>query len=131
MAQFFVAYFLSYALLNYYVYSWFRRAFGWRYFSLKALLVLLIMTGVPILERVLDHSGLQVLPILLAIPSYIWMLALMWFFFGGLAADIWNVVVRLFALILRRRPALLLAPRTVVIAITIWAVFALTYGGSG
>lgn len=128
MIQFFVAYFLSYALLNYYVYSWFRRAFGWRYFSWKALFVLVLMTAIPVIERVLDRSGLEVLPILLAIPAYLWMLGLMWFFFGGLAADVWNVAMRLFALIIRRPPAFLIPPRAAVTAIAAWSIFAVAYG---
>ncbi|MBA4388297.1 MAG: hypothetical protein C0404_09975 [Verrucomicrobia bacterium] len=126
--QFMLIFLTVYVSANYYVYSWFQRAFGWRFFSVQTLIFILFIASLPVIERSLHRSSWQLTASIVAIPAYVWILCLLWFFFGGLIADLWNLAIRLASLALKRPLPLQIPARMLLLVLAVWSALAIAWG---
>jgi predicted MPP superfamily phosphohydrolase len=99
MSIFLLVYFSIYGGMNLYLFG--KVYFAFRPTGLRLLLIalfmLLMVTG-PIFVRMLERVDLLLPARLLALVTYIWMAAALWFLFMGLVVDIYNITLRIFAL---------------------------------
>ncbi len=99
MSIFLLVYFSIYGGMNLYLFG--KVYFAFRPTGLRLLLIalfmLLMVTG-PIFVRMLERADLLFPARLLALVTYIWMAAVLWFLFMGLIVDIYNITLRIFAL---------------------------------
>jgi len=99
---------------------------GWRLLAL--ILFLLLMLNGPILVRVLERQGAVLPATVLAWVSYIWMAILLWFLFLGLIRDIWNMGVRLAALVTPASYCLIVPARPAFFATLVLLMAATAWG---
>lgn len=95
MSRFFLFYFLIYGGMNLYVGARLsilvRRWTPWGQIGLAAFI--LFMVAGPILARILERTDYVILAQSIGLVTYTWMAIALWFFFLGVAIDLWNALV--------------------------------------
>ena len=129
MFIFLLVYFSIYGGMNLYLFG--KVYFAFRPSGLRLLLlvlfVLLMVTG-PIIVRMLERADLLLQARVLALVTYIWMAAVLWFLFLGITVDIFNIVLRMFAIPVPGFTRLLVPLRTSLAVISVIILAAMAWG---
>ena len=129
MSIFLLVYFSIYGGMNLYLFG--KVYFAFRPTGLRLLLIalfmLLMVTG-PIFVRMLERADLLLPARLLALVTYIWMAAVLWFLFMALIVDIYNITLRMFAIPIPGFSRFLIPLRTSLIVISIIILAAMAWG---
>ena len=100
-----------------------------RFVKIGVAVYLVVMSLAPFLARQLDHDGHPALARVINLPVFIWIAWLFWFFMGGLALDLWNLLARSLRRPMPACSRLLVSPLSqvqvlflVIIAATAWSL---------
>jgi len=129
MLIFLLVYFSIYGGMNLYLFGKVYLAFrpsGLR-LLLLALFALLMVTG-PVIVRMLERADFLLQARVLALVTYIWMAAVLWFLFLGLAVDIFNLILRAFAIPVPGFSKLLIPPQMSLAVISAIILAAMAWG---
>ena len=132
MSLFLLTFFLLYGSLHFYFFLKVRAAFA-PSAAAQAILIALLAFGLiaPIIVRVAERIGLEMLVRFVAWTGYIWMAVVLLFFSAGLLIDLWRLLVHAAGLVLDRDVAgflptarmLFFVPLTVAVAISGYGFF--------
>jgi predicted MPP superfamily phosphohydrolase len=132
VSLFLLTFFLLYGGLHFYFFLKVRAAFA-PGTTAQVILVVLLVLGLmaPIIVRVAERLGFEMLVRFVALTGYVWMAVVLLFFSAGLLIDIWRLIVHAVGLILDRDVAgylptartLFFVPLTVAVAISGYGFF--------
>jgi predicted MPP superfamily phosphohydrolase len=129
MAWFLLIFFGVYGGMQLLIFWKLHRAFpqmGW--WRLAPAAWLLLMLFAPMLARIVDRAGWLWPARIVSLVAFTWMVISMWFFFGTMATEIWNLGARLVALCRGSQPRLLVSARALVYAMGVWTILGLVWG---
>lgn len=119
-----------YGSLHFYVFMKTRKAFSLGMAgSIPLALFMAVMLFAPIIVRIIDRSGYDAVPRVLAFAGFIWMGFLFLFFCSSLVMDVWNLMVRAAAFVLGTKSISGLVPPRIAFFVALLCALAITgYG---